>query len=38
MNRTAWLTAGYLHEWLASTDAARDYQSDAVRLELRMQH
>jgi hypothetical protein len=38
MNRTAWLTAGYLHEWLASSDPARDYQSDAVRVELRMQH
>ncbi|MCR4283165.1 MAG: outer membrane beta-barrel protein [Bauldia sp.] len=37
LNRTMHLTAGYLHEWLQSSDASRDYQSDEVRLELRLQ-
>ena len=37
MNRSMHLTAGYLHEWLASSDPTRDYQSDTVRLELKMQ-
>jgi hypothetical protein len=37
MNRTHHFTAGYLHEWQESTDPARTYQSDAVRVELRMQ-
>lgn len=37
MNRTHHFTAGYLHEWQESTDPTRTYQSDAVRVELRMQ-
>jgi hypothetical protein len=38
LNRTAWLTAGYLHEWFDSSDATRNYESDAVRVQLRLQH
>ena len=37
LNRTAWLTAGYEHTWFASSDPSRAYQSDAVRMELRLQ-
>lgn len=37
MNETYRLTAGYRHEWQDSTDPSRAYESDAVRVELRMQ-
>ena len=37
INRGLQLTAGYVHEWLVSTDATTDYQSDAVKVELRAQ-
>jgi hypothetical protein len=38
LNRTAWLTGGYVHEWLVSNVTGSNYQSDAIRLELRLQH
>jgi hypothetical protein len=37
LNRAARLTAAYTHAWLSSSDPSRDYQSDEVRLELRLQ-
>ena len=37
MNQTHRFTAGYEHEWQESSDPSRAYQSDAVRVELRMQ-
>jgi len=37
VNRTLHVTAGYIHEWLVSTDPAINYQSDAVQVELRAQ-
>jgi hypothetical protein len=37
INATHRLTAGYHHEWRESTDPSRAYESDAVRVELRMQ-
>jgi hypothetical protein len=37
INRALRLTAGYVHEWLTSSDPANDYQSDAVQVELRVQ-
>ena len=37
INRSLHLTAGYVHEWVVSTDPAVDYQSDAVQVELRAQ-
>ena len=37
INRGLQLTAGYVHEWLVSTDATTDYQSDTVKVELRAQ-
>ena len=37
LNRTLSLNAGYTHEWLVSTDATSNYQSDTVKLELRAQ-
>ena len=36
-NRNVSLTAGYLHEWLDSTDHGRDYTADTVRVDLRFQ-
>jgi hypothetical protein len=38
LNRRLQLRASYVHAWLASTDSTRDYQSDAVKVELRAQH
>ena len=37
LNRTLSINAGYTHEWLESTDASSNYQSDTVKLELRAQ-
>jgi hypothetical protein len=37
LNRTLHLTAGYIHQWLVSSDPAGDYQSDAVSVGLRVQ-
>ena len=37
INRSFHLTAGYVHEWVASTDPTVDYQSDAVKVGLRAQ-
>ena len=37
MNRTAQLIASYTHEWLDSTEAADNYASDTVQMELRLQ-
>jgi hypothetical protein len=37
LNRSVHLTGGYIHEWLDSSDSTRDYQSDSVRLTLRLQ-
>lgn len=37
INRSLHLTAGYVHEWVVSTDPTVDYQSDAVRVKLRAQ-
>jgi len=36
-NRWFYLTGGYQHEWLVSTVAGRGYQSDAIRIEARLQ-
>ena len=38
LNRRLQLRASYVHSWLNSTDSTRDYQSDAVKVELRAQH
>jgi hypothetical protein len=37
LNRSVHLTGGYIHEWLDSSDPTRDYESDSVRLTLRLQ-
>ena len=37
LNRRAYLTGGYTHEWADSTAAGGTYQSDALRVELRLQ-
>ena len=37
INRSLHLTAGYVHEWLVSTDPTVDYQSDTVKVGLRAQ-
>jgi hypothetical protein len=37
INRSLHLTAGYVHEWVVSTDPAVDYQSDTVKVGLRAQ-
>ena len=37
VNRNLQLTSGYVHEWLQSNNAARDYASDTVRVEMRVQ-
>lgn len=37
INRFMQLKAGYEHQWLDSTVAGRDYASDTVRLDLRVQ-
>jgi len=37
LSRWAWLTGGYVHEWADSTDAANRYQSDSLKVELRVQ-
>ncbi len=37
LNRRAWLTGGYTHEWADSTAAGGTYQSDVLRVELRLQ-
>jgi hypothetical protein len=37
INRNLQLASGYVHEWLASNVAGRDYASDTVRLDLRVQ-
>jgi hypothetical protein len=37
LNRRAWLTGGYSHEWGNSTVAGNTYQSDSLRIELRLQ-
>ena len=37
MNQTHRFTAGYEHEWQESSDPSRAHESDAVRVELRMQ-
>lgn len=37
INRSLHLTAGYVHEWVVSTDPTVDYQSDAVKVGLRAQ-
>jgi hypothetical protein len=38
LNRRLWLTGGYEHEWSESTDASQTFQSDALKVELRLQH
>lgn len=37
VNRTMYLTAGYLHEWLDSADPASEYTADSVYATLRLQ-
>ncbi len=37
INRALQLTAGYTHEWYVSSDPSTNYESDAVRVELRAQ-
>jgi hypothetical protein len=37
LNRSVHLSGGYVHEWLDSSEAGRDYESDSVRLTLRLQ-
>lgn len=37
LNRNIWLIGGYLHEWLDSSEPNADYNSDEVRLTLRLQ-
>ncbi|HEY5080423.1 MAG TPA: outer membrane beta-barrel protein [Bauldia sp.] len=37
INRTLQLTAGYVHEWMDSSDPTLPYQSDTVKAELRVQ-
>ncbi len=37
VHRRLYLTGGYVHEWADSTEAANTFQSDAVRVELRLQ-
>ena len=37
LNRRTYLTGGYTHVWANSTAAGNTYQSDALRLELRLQ-
>ncbi len=38
INRGLQVGAGYVHEWLASSDPANNYQSDTVTVQLRAQH
>jgi hypothetical protein len=37
LNRNLWLIGGYLHEWFDSSEPDADYNSDEVRLTLRLQ-
>ena len=37
LNRRTWLTGGYSHEWATSTAAGNTYQSDTLKVELRLQ-
>ena len=37
INRTLWLTAGYVHEWYVSSDPAANYSSDTIKVELKAQ-
>ena len=37
LNRRTWLTGGYAHEWAMSTAAGNTYQSDSLKVELRLQ-
>ena len=37
LNRRAWLSGGYSHQWKESTEAASSYQSDALTVQLRLQ-
>ncbi len=37
LNRRTWLTGGYAHEWAISTAAGNTYQSDSLKIELRLQ-
>lgn len=36
-SRNAWLTGGYVHEWMNSNAPGASFESDTVRLELRLQ-
>ncbi len=37
LNRRLYLSGGYVHEWRASTEASDAYQTDAVKVGLRLQ-
>ncbi len=37
LNRRTWLTGGYSHEWAMSTAPGNTYQSDTLKVELRLQ-
>jgi hypothetical protein len=37
INRNLQLTSGYVHEWLDNSTAGRDYASDTLRVDLRLQ-
>ena len=37
LNRSAWITGGYSHEWSGSTAAGNTYQTDALTIGLRLQ-
>lgn len=37
LNRNLQINAGYVHEWLVSSDATTNYTSDTVKVELRAQ-
>ncbi|CAN5133813.1 hypothetical protein BH10PSE9_BH10PSE9_05100 [soil metagenome] len=37
LSRQVWLTGGYVHEWLDSNAPGASFESDTVRLELRLQ-
>ncbi len=37
LSRRTWLTGGYTHTWAMSTAAGSRYQSDALKVELRLQ-
>jgi hypothetical protein len=37
INRTLQLTAGYVHQWMDSTDPTLRYKSETVKAELRVQ-